>query len=94
MPTMLPTLMWCAGRTERGLEEQRARLVRCAPALVVRVEEPVSEELQLHVAKAVGLEDVVQLGEILGLEQVLEIGVPEPEPAEADARGMLAALAP
>ena len=58
VPTMLPDLDVMGGQHGRGLEEQRARLVGGAPALVVRVEEPVAEELELQVAKPVVVEDV------------------------------------
>ena len=76
---MLPTLMWCARQRGRRLEEQRASLVGGAAPLVVRVEEPVAEELELELVEAVLVEDLPQLSERLRLEQVLEIGVPEPD---------------
>jgi len=75
------------------IEEQRASLVGGAPALVVRVEEPVSQELELEVAEPVVVEELPHLGERPRLQHVLEVGVPEPDALEPDARGLLAAIA-
>ena len=75
--------MWCAGSSRRR-EEQRA--VRRRPAGARhRIEEPVAEELELELIEAVLVEDLPQLAKRLGLEQVLEVGVPEPDAPEADA---------
>ena len=68
----------------RGLEEQLARLVGGATALVVRVEEPVHQELELEVTQPVVVEDALHLLQAPGLEHVLEVGVPDAEAAEAD----------
>ena len=82
-------------RGQRGsrLEQQRAPLVGGPSALVVRVEEPVPEELELELAEPVVVEELPHLAQRARLEHVLEIGVPEPDAREADARGLLAALA-
>ena len=82
-------------RGERGsrLEQERPSLVRCLSALVVGVEEPVAEELELDVAEPVVVEQLTNLPQGALLEHVLEIGVPEPEAREAHARRLLAAVA-
>ena len=80
-------------RERRGrLPEPRPQLVGGSAALVVRVEEPVGEELELEVAQAVVVEQLRDLTQCSCLENVLEIGVPEADPAEADAGGLDAAI--
>ena len=76
------------------VEQQRADLVGGLPALVVLVEEPVHEELQLEVAEAVVVEGLLHLPQAPRLEHVLEVGVPDPEPAEADLARLGAAVGP
>ena len=76
-PKMLATLTWWALEHARGLEEQRARLVGGAAALVVRVEEPVQQALELEVAQPVVVEDPLHLLQAARLEHVLEVGVPD-----------------
>ncbi len=81
------------GQLGRRLEEQRTSLVGCLPALIVGVEEPVAEELELELLDPVLLENRPQLAERLGLQQVLEVGMPEPDALEAHALGLFAAFA-
>jgi len=81
---MFPTLMWCAAEHGRRLEEELPGLVGLAPALVVLVEEPVRQELELEMAQAVVVERPLQVAQALRLEQMLDVRVPEAEPAEAD----------
>ena len=76
---MLPTLMWWASSSAGGVEEQLADLVGRLAALVVPVEEPVHEELELEVAQPVVVEDLLHLREAPRLEHVLEVGVPDPD---------------
>ncbi len=75
-----------------GLEQKRSALVGRLAALVARVEEPVAEELELDVAEPVVVEQLPDLAQGAGLEHVLEVGVPEPEAGEPDARRLLAAV--
>ena len=42
--------MWCASSSRRRVEEQLADRVGGLPALVVRVEEPLHQELELELA--------------------------------------------
>jgi hypothetical protein len=77
-----------------GLEEQPPLHVGGLPALVVRVEEPVHQELELEVLEARVVEDLLHLAQRARLEHVLEIRVPDPDAAEADLGGLLAAVAP
>src|SRR5262249_47859795 len=79
---------------DRGLEEKPPHPVGLDTALVAGVEEPVHQELELEMAEPVVVEDTFQVAEALRLEQVLEIGVPDPEPAEADLARRRAALVP
>ena len=81
------------GKGRGRLEQQRPPLVGRLAALVVRVEEPVAEELELEVAEPVVVEELPHLAQGARLEHVLEIGVPEPEAGEPDARRLLAAVA-
>ena len=76
-----------------GLPQEGADPVRLHPALVAGVEEPVHHELELEVAQPVVVEQRLHLGERARLEDVLEVGVPEPDPAEADPRRLRAAVA-
>src|SRR5581483_83111 len=80
------------GQLRRRAEEQRASLVRGAPALVVRVEEPVAEELELELVELVLVEKLPHLAERPLLEHVLDVRVPEPDAPEPDAGGLLAAF--
>ena len=77
----------------RRLEQQRARQVGGAAALVARFEEPVPQELELEVLQAVVIEELSHLMEVARLEHVLQVGVPKPDTAEADASRLLAAIA-
>ena len=68
------------GERRRGLEEERTALVGRLPALVVRIEEPVAQELELEVPEPVVIEELPDLAERPLLEDVLEVGVPSPIP--------------
>ena len=61
-------------------------------ALVVGLEEPVREKLELEVPQAVLVEQLSDLVECPRLEDVLEVGMPETDPAETDAGGLAAAI--
>jgi len=79
-------------RAERGCRVVQHRpgfLFGDAP-LVVRVEEPVHQELELEVLEAVLVHDRPHVLERAGLEHMREVCVPEPDPAEADALGLSA----
>ena len=78
----------------RRLEEQPADVVGGAPALVARVEEPVHQELELQIAQPVVVERLLHVAQALRLEHVLQVGVPDPEPAEADLLRFRAAVGP
>ena len=75
------------------LEQQRPSRVGGRAALVVRVEEPVPEELQLEVAEPVVVEELPHLAQRARLEHVLEVGVPEADAGEPDPRGLFAPVA-
>src|SRR3954453_16676378 len=77
-----------------GLEEEAPLRVRGLSALVARVEEPIHEELELQVLQAGVVEHRLHLAQRAGLEHVQQVGVPDPDAAEADLRGLLAAVAP
>ena len=79
---------------ERGgrLEQELPGRVRCLPPLVVRVEEPVEQALELEVLEPVVVEEPLDVGERARLEDVLEVGVPEPDALEPGTRGLLAAV--
>src|SRR3954452_555856 len=83
-------------RVERGggIEEQAPVRVGRGAAFVAGVEEPVHEELELEVVEPGRVEDVLHLAQRAGLEHVLEVGVPDPDAAEAGLRRLLAAVAP
>src|SRR5207302_928195 len=81
------------GQLGRRAEEQRAPLVGGAPALVVGVEEPVAQELELELIQAVVVEQLPHLAEGPRLEHVLEVCVPQADAPEPDAGGLLAAVA-
>ena len=89
----VPDLDVVRGERGGGLEEERARPVGGPPALVVGVEEPVAEELELELVEPVVVEDRAHARRASASRAVLEVGVPEPDAAEADARRLLAALA-
>ncbi len=91
---MLPTLTWWASSSPAASEEQLADLVGGPAALVVLVQEPVHQELQLEMAQPVVVEDLLHVAQAPRLEQVLEVGVPEPEPAEPDLARLGAAVGP
>src|SRR3954471_11810499 len=78
-------------RGEKGPPPQPGGL---EPPLVLLVEEPVHQELELEPAQAVVVEDPLQVAQRSRLEQVLEVGVPDPEPAEADLARLRAAVGP
>src|SRR5581483_8434358 len=62
-------------------------------SLVARVEEPVAEELELDVPEPVLVEERADVAQRRAVrEHVLEIGVPDTDAAEADARGVRAAV--
>ena len=64
-----------------------------SPATFVGLgEEPIHEELELDVPQAVLAEQRRDVGERAGLEHVLEVGVPEPDAAEADALRLCTAI--
>src|SRR3954453_17187315 len=77
-----------------SVEQQPPLLVRCRTPLVVGVEEPVHEELELEMLEARAVEDLLHLAQRPRLEHMGEIGVPDADAAEADARRLLAAVAP
>ena len=77
--------MWCAGSSAAASKSSARRLVGCLPALVIRIEEPVAEELELELIEAVLVEDRPQLAERLRLEHVLEVGMPDADAPEPDA---------
>src|SRR5262245_44356489 len=78
----------------RGVEQEPADAIRLAAPPVVLVEEPVHEELDLEVSQPVVVEAALQLCQGLRLEQVLEVRVPDPEPAEAGRARRRAAVGP
>src|SRR3954451_16410750 len=77
-----------------GVEEQAALRVGDAAALVVGVEEPVHEELELEVLEAGVVEHGLDVAQGALFEHVLEVGVPDPETAEAGPGGLGAAVGP
>ena len=83
-------------RTEDAgrLEQQCARLVGGPTALVVGIEEPVQQALDLEVTEPVVVEGALHLLQAPGLEHVLQIGMPDAEAAEADLAGLGAAVVP
>ena len=86
--------MWWASSSPAASKQQLADLVGGPAALVVLVEEPVHQELELEVAQPVVVEDLLHLPQALRLEHVLEVGVPDPEPAEPDLARLGAAVGP
>src|SRR5581483_8701505 len=82
-------------RRQRGrrFPEQRAPLVALPAAFVLRVVEPLPEELELEVPEPELVEERRDVRERPRLEDVLEVGVPETDPAEPDPRGLLAPVA-
>ncbi len=89
----VPDLDVMRGERGRRLPEKRAQLVGFPATLVGAVEEPVRQELELEVGEAVVVQELGDLAQRPGLEHVLEVGVPETDPGEADARGVGAAVA-
>ena len=94
VPGMLPTLMWCAPNSAAASNQQLAGLVGGLAPRIARVDEPVHEELELEVAQAVVVEDLLHLREAPRLEHVLEVGVPDPDAAEPDLARLGAAVGP
>ena len=78
----------------RRVEEQRTDLVGGRAPHVAGVEEPVHEELELEVVEAVLVEDLLHLAQASRLEHVLQVGVPDAEPAEADLARLCAPVGP
>ena len=81
-------------RAERGggvVEEALGRLGGAA-ALVVRIEEPLPDELELEVLEAVVVEQLLHVGQRARLQDVLEVGVPDPDPLEPDTLRLCAAV--
>ena len=70
----------------RRLEQQRTHPVGGDTPLVARIEEPVHQELELEVTQPVVVEGLLQLPQRPRLEQVLEVGVPDAEPANPTSR--------
>ena len=85
---MFPTLTWCVGSAAAASQRRVRSRSDARRRSSSGVEEPVREELELEVAQAVLVEQLRDLAECPGLEDVLEVGVPEPDPAEADAGGL------
>ncbi len=84
--------MWCAESAAAASKRSaRVRSGRLAP-LVARIEEPLPEKLELEVGQAVVVEELPYLGERSRLEDMLEVGVPEPGPFHADACCLRAAV--
>ena len=93
VPGMFPTLMWCAGSSSGGLEEQRAQSGRMPAAARRSGRGTTPTGTRARVAEAVVVEELPHLAQRPRLEHVLEVGVPEPDPAHADARRLRAAVA-
>jgi hypothetical protein len=74
------------------LEQELPGRVRCLPPLVVRVEEPVEQALELEVLQPVVVEEPLDVGKRARFENVLEVGVPQPDALEPRARGLLTAV--
>jgi hypothetical protein len=74
-------------------EQERAPLVGGLPALVTWIEEPVPEEFELELVEPVLVEEPAHLAQVPRLQDVLEVGVPQPETSESDPRGLLTAVA-
>ncbi len=89
----VPDLDVVRRQRRRGLPEAGAQLVALRAPLVAGIDEPLPEELELQVAQAVVVEERGDLVERSGFEDVLEVGVPEADPAEADPGRVLAAVA-
>ncbi len=89
---MLPDLDVVRVELGGGLEEQLPDRLGGATALVVRIEEPLPDELELEVLEAVGVEQRLDVGECPRLEDVLQVGMPEADSLEPDALGVRAAL--
>src|SRR4029453_14427280 len=81
------------GQLGRSSEQERPSLVGGLAALVARVEEPIPEELELEVVEPQLVEEAGPLTKRSGLEDVLEVGVPQPDAPEPDAGRLLAAVA-
>ncbi len=81
-------------RAERrgGIEQEALGGLGGAAALVVRVEEPLPDELELEVLEPVVVEQPLQVGQCVRLQEVLEVGMPEPDSLEPDALGLGAAV--
>ena len=77
-----------------GVEQQPAPRVGLGARRVAGRDEEVGQELDLEIAQAGVVEDLLHLGQRAGLELVLDVGVPQPEAPEADPRGVRAAVAP
>src|ERR1019366_7597218 len=80
---------------QRGgrVEQQPAVPVRGLAAVVVLVKEPVHQELELEVAQAVVVEDLLHLAQRVPFEHVLEVGVPDADPGEPHPLSLGAAVA-
>ena len=76
----------------RGLPEAGPQAVGRLAALVGGLEEPVREKLELEVTQAVLIEQLGELVERSRLQDVFEVGMPEPDPAEPDAGSLAAAI--
>jgi hypothetical protein len=77
----------------RRVPQQPAALIRGPAAFVVGIEEPVHQELELEPREAVVVEDLADLAQRPRFELMLEVGMPNADPGEADALRLRAAVA-
>ena len=78
----------------RGVEQQLPPRIGIVARRLARRHEEVGQELDLQMAQAGVVEHLLHLPETVALQLVLDVGVPEPETAEADTGGLRAAIAP
>ena len=77
-----------------GVEQQPAPLVRLGAPGLAWVDEEVRQELDLQVLEAGVIEDRPHLLQCPRLELVLDVGMPQAQPLEADPRRLSAPVAP
>ena len=94
VPGMFPTLTWCASSAAAASNSSVARRVGRRAPLVVRVEEPVHQELELEVLEAVRRRGSASSRSSERVSSTCSRSACQsPMPAEADARRLRAAVA-
>src|SRR5215469_11236346 len=82
-----------SAETLGGIEEQLAPRIRGDPARIGRVDEPIDQELDLHVLHAVVFENAPHFRQAVTSEHALQVRMPQAYTLEAGARRCLDPLA-